>query len=479
MVELSKLQKFLVEKSIIFPTAELYGSFAGFFDYGPLGVELKRSIKDLWWKRFVEKKSDVYGMDGVIITHPKVWEASGHVSAFQDPLVECRKCKNRTRADHLVEDKLSMSADGLSLPDLARLINEHDLPCPTCGSRDLVDPKYFNLMFATRVGAAEGDTAYLRPETAQLIFVDFPRIYKSNRGKLPMGIAQIGRAFRNEISPRNFVFRGREFEQMELEYFFNPKSKPELNVPDIEVNVLTREAQKKSESHKKVKFKDLLKLTSEWHVFWLLLSYEFVLELGIKPENLRLRQHTKEELSFYAKDTWDIDYNYPFGWKEMVGIANRGDYDLQQHAKFSNSDLSVMDGGKKIYPYVLEPSFGVDRLIMAMLSDAYEEEEKRQVLRLNPKVAPIQVAVFPLVNKEGMDTLAKEIFDKLNFRAFYDDKGSIGRRYRRQDSIGTPYCITIDGDTLKDKTVTLRERDNMKQKRVKISEIEGEIGASF
>ncbi|MBR9680825.1 MAG: glycine--tRNA ligase [Candidatus Altiarchaeota archaeon] len=485
MVKLSELQKFLVDKAIIFPTAEMYGSFAGFFDYGPLGVEMKRAVKNEWWNHFVRGRSDTVGMDGSIITHPKVWEASGHVDAFHDPLVECKKCKTRTRADHLIEDRLKITAEGMELKDVATLIREHDLTCPKCGSHDLIDPRYFELMFSTEVGAVEGNIAYLRPETAQLIFVDFPRIYKASRGSLPFGIAQIGKAFRNEISPRNFVFRAREFEQMEIEYFFNPETRIELKPNDTKVNVLTRDAQDKGESHTPLKISSLVNFTSEWHVYWISEVWNFLMKIGLRPENLRLRQHTKEELSHYAQDTWDVDYLFPFGWKEMIGMANRSDFDLKQHAKHSGDELKVLDGDKKIYPWVMEPSFGVDRLIMALLSDAWyidkDSKDKRQVLRLNPKIAPIQIGVFPLVNKEGMDTAAWEIYLELSkhFRAFYDSKGSIGRRYRRQDSIGTPYCITIDGDTLKDKTVTLRERDSMDQKRIKIRSIGTKISESF
>ncbi|MBR9689519.1 MAG: glycine--tRNA ligase [Candidatus Altiarchaeota archaeon] len=479
MVKLAELQKFLVDKAIIFPTAEMYGSFAGFFDYGPLGVEIKRAVKQEWWNRFVSRR-EVVGMDGCIITHPKVWEASGHIQAFQDPLVECKKCKMRFRADQLVETKLKMNVEGLVLKDLGRIMREHDIDCQKCGG-ELIDPRYFNLMFSTEVGAVQGNTAYLRPETAQVMFVDFPRIFKSSRGKLPFGIAQIGRSFRNEISPRNFVFRGREFEQMEIEYFFNKNSKPTETLPKMEVTVWTRSAQEKKEPHKKTKISELLKLTSEWHVYWIAHSMKFLVDLGLRLENLRLRQHTKDELSHYAKDTWDIDYNYPFGWKEMVGISNRADFDLKQHSKFSGNDLSVLDGDERVYPFVMEPSFGVDRLVMALLIDAWHRDDERQTLKLNPKIAPVQVAVFPLVNKESMPEKSMEVFNQLSneFRAFYDDKGSIGRRYRRQDSIGTPFCITIDGQTLEDDTITLRHRDSMNQERVKIGKLSQKLSESF
>lgn len=468
MVALRELQKFVVEKAIIFPTAELYGGIAGFFDYGPLGVELKQAAKREWWSWFVQNREDVVGMDGCVITHPKVWEASGHTDAFHDPLVECRKCKNRFRADHLVEDKLKINVDGLELSELSKLIADNGIKCPNCGG-EVVEPRHFNLMFNTQVGPVQGNITYLRPETAQLIFLNFPRIFKTSRANLPFGIAQVGKAFRNEISPRNFVFRGREFEQMEVEYFISPKSKPP-KIPDGDAIVFTREAQKKGGEPAKMSFQEMVKkkVTSEWHAYWLAETWNFFVDVGLRPTSMRLRQHTKEELSHYSQDTWDVDFNYPFGWKELAGIANRTDYDLKQHAKASGRDLSVMDGDKKVYPWVIEPSFGVDRLVLALLVDAWHRDKERQTLRLTPVMAPVQVAVFPLVNKDGMPEKARELYGELKecFRSFYDDKGSIGRRYRRQDSIGTPFCVTVDGDTLQDGTVTLRYRDSMEQKRV-------------
>ena len=476
MVTLGELQKFLMEKAIIFPTAELYGGMAGFFDYGPLGVELKRAVKQEWWNWFVRGREDVVGMDGCVITHPKVWEASGHTKAFHDPLVECKKCKNRFRADHLVEDRLKINVDGLELKELEKLIGDNQIKCPRCGG-ELVEPKQFNLMFSTQVGAVAGNVAYLRPETAQLIFVDFPRVYKASRASLPFGIAQVGKAFRNEISPRNFVFRSREFEQMELEFFINPKSEPP-EIPEVEAQVWTRKAQPGGEPTR-MSFREMVKkgITSGWHAYWLAQSWLFFLNLGLDPKDLRLRQHTKEELSHYSQDTWDVEFHYPFGWKELAGIANRTDYDLKQHARFSGRDLSVPEGEKKLYPWVIEPSFGVDRLVLALLAGGWYRDGERQVLRLKGSLAPIQVAVFPLVNKDGMPEKAREIYRELSscFRAFYDEKGSIGRRYRRQDSIGTPLCVTVDGQTLEDGTVTVRDRDSMDQRRVKVEELKGAI----
>ncbi len=481
MLTLEKLQKFLVEKAFIFPTAELYGGLAGFFDYGPLGVELKNAIKSAWWNFFVHGRNEVVGMDGSIITHPRVWEASGHVEVFHDPLVECKQCRARFRADHLVEDRAGIKSEGMTLEELWEVIKEKGIKCPRCGG-ELSEPKYFNLMFKTQVGPVEGNTAYLRPETAQLIFVDFLRVSKASRAKLPFGIAQIGRSFRNEISPRNFVFRAREFEQMEVEYFFNPEeSCPFLKeVEKVRMNILTGEMQEKGKGAEKISVKELVErnVTGDWHAYWLAKSWEFLTGLGIEPGHLRLRQHLKEELSHYAKDTWDIEFLYPFGWKELAGIANRTDYDLKQHAKHSGRDLSMALPEGKIYPWVIEPSFGVDRLVLAVLSDAWQEGD-RQLLKINPKISPVQVAVFPLVNRDRMPEIARSVYDrlKLKFRAFYDEKGSIGRRYRRQDSVGTPFCITVDGQTLEDGTVTVRERDGMKQERVKIEELTAWITA--
>ena len=483
MLSMQELQKFLLEKAILFPSAEIYGGYAGFFDYGPFGTEIKRAVKNLWWQRFVQERKDVVGIDGSVITHPRVWEASGHVSAFHDPLVECKKCKGRFRADHLIEDRLKIRTDGLSLKDLASTIKEKGLKCPACGG-ELIEPRQFNLMFKTEVGSVAGEASYLRPETAQTIFVDFSRVFKISRANLPFGMAQIGRAFRNEISPRNLVFRAREFEQMEIEYFFNPDQKCGFALPDTKLRILSAEMQEKGQEPVEMSAKALVEkgLTSDWHAYWLAQCWQFVTGLGLKPENLVLRQHLKKELSHYSKDTWDIEYNYPFGWKELVGIANRTDFDLKQHSKFSGKDLSVpLPDGSKVYPWVIEPSFGVDRLVLALICDAWDREKERQVLRLGPGVAPVQVAVFPLVNRDQMPEKARQVFDSLKtrFRAFYDSKGSIGRRYRRQDSIGTPFCVTIDGQTIEDSTVTVRQRDSMEQKRVKIKELGGWLEQHF
>jgi len=481
------MQKMLMEKGFIFPTAEIYGGLAGFFDYGPLGAELKRAIRENWWTGWVWGDNDfqIVGMEGSTITHPKTWDASGHLDVFHDPMVECAKCKGRFRTDQLLEKKVrESSCDGLSLKELDALVKKHGVKCPVCGG-EVSESRWFNLMFKTEVGAVNTLEAYLRPETAQLIFVNFNRIVKTSRVSLPFGIATIGRVFRNEISPRNFVFRCREFEQMELEFFFNPGEKCASlkKIEDVEVNVIDRKAQEEGGDGqaRKMTLKEVVrhKLTTDWHAYWLGNSWQFVTGLGVDPKKLRLRQHMKSELSHYSADTWDLEYHYSFGWKELAGIANRTDYDLKQHAKASGVDLSMpLSEGGKLYPHVIEPSFGVDRLVFALLEDSYHEEnagtEGRQVMKFRPGLAPIQVGVFPLVNKDGLPEKAKKIVSllKAGFRVFYDASGSVGRRYRRQDAVGTPFCVTVDGQTLEDGTVTVRERDSMKQDRVKVEDLE-------
>ncbi len=495
---IQKIATFCKRKGFVYPSCEIYGGFAGFYDYGPLGAELKKNIKDEWWNRFVRQRDDVVGMDACTINHPMVWRASGHVECFVDPLVECKKCHTRHRADHLIEDALGIAVDGISLERINQLIKEHNLKCPKCGG-ELTQARTFNLMFKTFVGPTEDERsiAYLRPETAQLIFVNFKLILETTRVKLPFGIAQIGRAYRNEISPRNFLFRMREFEQMEIEYFVHPDKINECpyltdEILDFEMNVLSAEMQKMGEQHRKMKLREALEkgiIKTKWHVYWLYEMCKWFIDLGVNPEKLRIRQHLPEERSHYALDTWDIEYHFPFGWKEIHGMANRTTFDLEQHMKFSGKDLTYFDeeSKKKVIPYVVvEPSQGVDRAFLVFIIDAYhEEEDGRVVLKLHPKLAPYKVAVFPLVTKDGFPEKAREVYRMLKrkFVAFYDEKGSIGRRYARQDEIGTPYCVTIDYDTLQNNTVTIRDRDTREQVRVKIDEltdileklIEGEI----
>ena len=454
MVEsMEKLVSLCKNRGFIYPGSEIYGGLANTWDYGPLGNELKNNIKSAWRKKFIQEQKNVVGLDAAILMNPETWVASGHVGGFSDPLIDCKECKTRHRADKLIEEWAhnqgkDMIADGMSNEELINFINENKIPCPDCGKTNFTDIRKFNLMFKTSQGVTEGKTSeiYLRPETAQGIFVDFKNILRTSRKKIPMGIAQIGKAFRNEITPGNFIFRTREFEQMEMEFFCKPGT-------------------------------DL-----EWFEYWKDYSENWLLSLGMKKENIRLRDHSKEELVFYSKATTDIEFNFPFGWGELWGIADRTDYDLSRHMEHSKQDLSYQDPetGEKYVPYVIEPSLGADRVLLAFLCNSYEEEEiaegdVRTVLHLHPALAPYKVAVLPLSKK--LSDKANEVYDKLSkkFMCDYDEAGSIGKRYRREDEIGTPYCVTIDFDTLEDESVTIRDRDTMEQVRVKIDELEAWI----
>jgi len=427
-----KIVSFTKRRGFVFQSSDIYGGLGGFYDFGPLGVELKKNIKDSWWKAMTRKRDDIVGLDSSIVMNPNIWRASGHTENFSDPLSECKGCHKRFRTDHL-EDKKK---------------------CPECGG-ELSEPRNFNLMFRTFIGPVEDSAsiAYLRPETAQGIFVNYKNILDTQRVKLPFGIAQIGKAFRNEITPGNFIFRLREFEQMEMEYFVKPGTEEEI-------------------------FNKLVEERMNWYVN----------DLGIKRENLRIRVHEKEELAHYAKGCVDIEYLFPMGWSEIEGIASRGNYDLTQHQTHSGQDLTYYEEATKerFIPYVIEPSCGVERVFLACLCDAYTEieggrsttteavKEMEFLLKLNKKIAPLKVAILPLVkNKENITAKAKEIYDslKLQFNCQYDEVGAIGRRYRRHDEIGTPYAITVDFDTLEDNAVTLRDRDTMEQKRVKIEDL--------
>ncbi|MCL2707103.1 MAG: glycine--tRNA ligase [Dehalococcoidia bacterium] len=418
---MEKLVSLCKRRGFIFPSSEIYGGLSSCWDYGPLGVAMKRNIKDAWWHTIVQSRDDVVGIDTSILMHPRVWEASGHLSGFSDPLVECKKCNLRFRADELKEQL-----------------------CTACGS-PLSDPRQFNLMFKTFMGPVEDAAAvvYMRPETAQGIFVNFENVLTSTRKKLPLGIAQQGKSFRNEITTGNLIFRSREFEQMELEFFVKPGT------------------------------------DMEWFDYWVNARMEWYIKLGIKPENLRLRPHPKEDLAHYALCCTDVEYRFPWNWGELEGIANRGDFDLKQHSKYSGKGLSYFDESisATIVPYVIEPSAGVDRSMLAFLADAYDEEpdkdEVRVVLRLNPIIAPVKVAVLPLSKKDTLTPLAQQIYCDLrqSYAAVYDDSQSIGRRYRRQDETGTPYCVTVDFQSLEDQAVTIRERDSMKQERIAITEL--------
>ncbi len=441
-----KIMSLAKRRGFVYPGSELYGGLANSWDFGPLGVELKNNIKQAWWKWFVQGRNDVMGLDSSILLHPKTWEASGHINSFVDPLVDCLSCKSRFRADHLIEEKTDIEVVGLTPDDLTAIISKENISCPICGNHSFTPARTFNLMFRTSTGVIEGEgkEIYLRPETAQGIFINFKQILDSLHPKLPFGVAQIGKAFRNEITPGNFIFRTREFEQMELEYF---------HAPQDETKVYTE-------------------LSDQ--------SKEFFLSLGINKEHIRVREHTKEELSHYSSRTQDIEYEFPFGWGELSGIACRSDYDLAKHQEFSGVDLRYTDpeSNEKFLPYVVEPSFGVERTVLSVLYDAYHEEQAptseegesdtRVVLKLARHIAPIKVAVFPHMKKQELVDKAKEVYASLmrEFRTLYDESGSIGKRYRRQDEIGTPFCVTIDYDTLKDEAVTLRDRDTMEQERV-------------
>ncbi|MDO8444131.1 MAG: glycine--tRNA ligase [bacterium] len=446
-------------RGFVYPASEIYGGFANAFDYGPLGAQLKLNLKNEWWKRFVVERDDIVGMDSAIIQNPKVWEASGHLGSFTDPLVECKKCHKRFREDHLEELKSeirnpkSETNSKSQNPNVKNLTPEQKemIVCVSGGEHEFAESKNFNLMFKTFIGVSEdtASIAYLRPETAQGMFINFQNVLQSNRIKVPFGIGQIGKAFRNEITPGNFTFRTREFEQAEIEYFVEPS----------------------------------LDESKKWFTYWLARWKEFFTDFGIRDENLTIRAHEKSELSHYSAGTSDIEYNFPFGMSELAGVAQRTKFDLEQHSKHSGADLKYFDevNNKKYLPYVVEPTMGVDRAMLAFIVDAYDESdgkdgrEKGEVtLRLHPKLAPVKVAVFPLMKKEGLPETAKEIIvdlRKAGIATFYDESGSIGRRYRRQDEIGTPWGVTVDFDSLKDKSVTVRDRDTMKQERIKITEL--------
>ncbi len=417
---LDKVASLSKRRGFIFQSSEIYGGLSSCWDYGPYGVELKMNIKALWWRQMVSLRDDIVGVDSSILMHKRVWEASGHVESFTDPLVECKKCHKRFRADD---------------------ITGGNTRCPECGG-ELTEPRLFNLMFRTVMGPVEegGSVVYLRPETAQGIYVNFLNIMIPSRKKPPFGIAQIGKAFRNEISPGNFIFRSREFEQMEMQYFIPPEA------------------------------------AEKWFEYWKEERMRWYINvLGLRAERLRFRPHAPDELAHYARVAVDIEYNFPFGWKELEGIHDRGDFDLRRHREYSGEDLSYYDPEqkKRYIPYIIETSGGVDRTILAVLCDAFEEEEERIVLKLHPNIAPYLAGVFPLVNRDGMPDIARRIFNELrgDFRVFFDTGGTIGRRYRRQDEAGTPYCITIDSQTIEDETVTVRERDTMAQVRVKANEL--------
>ncbi|MBN1778770.1 MAG: glycine--tRNA ligase [Candidatus Buchananbacteria bacterium] len=444
---MEKIVSLAKRRGFIFQSSEIYGGLNSFYDYGPLGVELKNNIKKAWWQAMVYQHSNIVGLDSAILMHPKIWEASGHIANFTDPLVDCKKCKKRFRADHLLE------AAGIK-PDLGTMKNppKELKECLECGGQ-LTEVRQFNLMFKTFMGPVEdaGSVVYLRPETAQGIYVNFQNVMESMRLKLPFGIAQIGKAFRNEITPGNFTFRTREFEQMEMQYFVHPSQADEV-------------------------FEKFKEARLQWYI-----------DLGIKKENLRFREHEKDELAHYAKRAVDVEYNTPFGWKELEGIHNRGDWDLSRHSEFSGQDLRCVDvgSGEKFFPYIIETSAGADRATLMFLLDAYQEieggrttttestKEMETILSFSPKIAPVKIAVLPLSKKPELNEVSKKVLDSLqsDYFCLYDETQSIGRRYRRQDEIGTLYCVTIDFETLEDQAVTVRDRNTMQQERIAIDQL--------
>lgn len=481
-LNVEEMASFCKRKGIIYPSSEIYGGLSGFFNYGPYGSEIKKNVVENWWKYWVRNREDIVGIDGSIIANPKVWKASGHVDGFSDLILETEDGQEQLRADHFLEDKLGGVFDGITPKEVDELVKKNKL---TYNGKKLKNCVMFNMMFTTNIGPKPGNTAYLRPETAQIIFTDFKLIQENARLKLPFGIAQVGKAFRNEISPRNFIFRSREFEQMEIEYFIHPEKRscPFIKeVEDVKLNVLSGAMQGKEEKTKTYTVKEVVKknIMQEWHAYFLAKNLNWFVSLGCNPENFRVRQHLENELAHYSSDCWDLEYNYPFGWKELQGVADRSDYDLTKHIDHSKKDLSLYDeeSKKKIVPHVIaEPSLGVDRAILVFLYEAYNNDEERGniVLHLNPKVAPIQVAVLPLTKK--LDEETRKVFEELrdSFTCFYDNSGSIGRRYARMDEIGTPFCVTFDFDSLEDGCVTIRHRDSTDQERVKINELKTHI----
>ncbi|MBQ9841329.1 MAG: glycine--tRNA ligase [Erysipelotrichaceae bacterium] len=446
-VSFDKIVSHLKQSGFVYQGSEIYGGLSNTWDFGPLGVELKDNIKKAWWQKFIQEDPNNVGIQAAILMNPEVWVATGHLANFSDPLLDCKKCKSRHRADHLIEEfsEGKVNPEGWSNEEMMQYIKDNHIGCPNCGAHDFTDIRRFNLMFKTFQGVLEDskNTIYLRPETAQGMFVNFKNVQRTMRKKLPFGIGQIGKSFRNEITPGNFIFRTREFEQMEMEFFCQPGT-------------------------------DL-----EWYAYWKKFCMDWLLNLGLKEENLKFREHSKEELSFYSVGTCDIEYLFPFGWGELWGIADRTDYDLSQHIKHSKQSLDYLDPttNTKYVPYCVEPAVGVERLFLAYVCDSYEEEvinenDVRTVMHLHPALAPFKVCVLPLTKKQSAQ--AREVYAKLakHFMVEFDEAGSIGKRYRRQDAIGTPFCVTIDFDTENDGCVTIRDRDTMEQKRIKIEEIE-------
>ncbi|HIV81107.1 MAG TPA: glycine--tRNA ligase [Candidatus Salinicoccus merdavium] len=451
IMDMDKIVNLSKARGFVFPGSEIYGGLANTWDYGPLGIELKNNVKAAWWKKFIQESPYNVGVDAAILMNPKTWEASGHLNNFNDPMIDCKECKSRHRADKLIENVIQKEddtfvADGLSFDEMKNIIEERNIACPNCGAQDYTEIRQFNLMFKTFQGVTESSTneIFLRPETAQGIFVNYKNVQRTMRKKLPFGIGMIGKSFRNEITPGNFIFRTREFEQMELEFFCKPGTEV------------------------------------EWQKYWKDFCQNWLLTLGLAEDNLRMRDHDEDELSHYSNATTDIEFKFPFGWGELWGIASRTNFDLKQHMEHSGEDLTYHDQetGDKFIPFVIEPALGLDRVTLAFMADAYDEEElengdSRTVMRFHPSLAPFKAAVLPLSKKLSDD--AFKVYEKIapDFNVEFDESQSIGKRYRRQDEIGTPYCITFDFDSLEDNMVTVRARDTMEQTRMPIDEVNG------
>lgn len=481
MAKLEDIQKVCLQRGIVFPTAEIYPTISGFWDYGPVGTLLKRKLIEYWREFFIKSEDNIFEVDGSVLLPEKVLEVSGHVDSFVDPITQCDKCKSIHRADHLIEEKTGKFVEGKSNKELTGIIKKEKLACPKCKGK-LGEVKVFHLMLKTDVSPLGGQTAYMRPETAQNIFTSFNRVFRATRAKLPMGIAQVGWAFRNEISPRHFLVRVRGFGQMEIEMFFNPNNPKVKNfdkVKNKKIRILTIEAQQRKGKEIEVTAEEAVKkkiVPNEWMAYVLAKEFEFYTSLGIPKEALRFRYMLPEETPHYSGGNFDLEIQFDFGWKETVGNAYRTDYDLKKHSKHSGVDLSVaLDDGKKVIPHVVEPSFGVERTIAGILLHTFVEDKKRgwNWFRFPVKIAPYTAAVFPLVNKDKLPEKAEEVYRMLKgqFDVFYDTAGSIGKRYARADEIGTPFSITIDYETLENNTVTVRNRDTTKQERIKINNL--------
>ncbi len=482
MISIEDMATFCKRKGFVYPSSEMYGGLAGMYDYGPYGAQMKRNLMQSWWRMHVEQRDDVVGIDGAILSPRKVWEASGHLSSLNDPVLHCSKCKAKFRADTFIEEKAKVVCDGLSVAELNSLVAEYKLTCAKCnGSFSEIND--FNLMFPVHIGVDKSNVAYLRGETAQMIFTNFKLVVDNARMKVPFGIAQMGKAFRNEISPRNFLFRMREFEQMEIEYFVHPNHVNNCpffaDVADHKILVYSTAMQQEKKEAVLMTLRQAVDkniIQTIWHAYWLAFEHQWFCSLGARPDKFRIRQHLPTEKSHYACDTWDLEYEFPFGWKELQGMANRGDYDLRQHAEHGGKEIMLFDdaSGKKFIPHVVaEPSQGVDRAFLVFMYDAYLDDKERGnvVLKLHPDLAPVKFGVFPLMNKlkDEAYSLYKDL--KKDFMCSFDASGSIGRRYARADELAYVYCVTYDFDSREHKVVTIRDRDSCKQIRVALEDL--------